>query len=94
MAFLSRLELIWYQALPYRIHRASKYFIPYFLEINEQIMQDSAPAGISILKSLKREYAIIQQNAGRKRYSNVFSVLGSPCLKIESKGTQSLQLKR
>jgi hypothetical protein len=47
-------------------------------------MQDSALAGNSIIKSLKREYAIIKQNAGRKTYSTVF-VHGSPCWKIESK---------
>jgi len=44
----------------------------YFLEIKEQIGQDSAFDGNSILKSLKPEYAIIKTNAGRKTYANGF----------------------
>jgi hypothetical protein len=46
----------------------------YFLEINEQIRQVSALAGNSIIKSLILEYAIIKQNAVRKKNMSGFSV--------------------
>jgi hypothetical protein len=48
----------------------------YFFDNNEQIRQDSTLAGNNLLKSLKPEYAIIKTNAGRNKYSPIFSVQG------------------
>jgi hypothetical protein len=47
---------------------------PYFLEIKEQIRQDSILAGNNIIKSLISEYAIIKQNARRNAYAEGFPV--------------------
>ena len=46
----------------------------YFFDNNEQILQDFTLAGNSILKSPKLEYAIIKQNAVRKKKMSGISV--------------------
>jgi len=65
----------------------------YFFDNNEQIRQDSALDGNNILKSLKPEYAIIKTNAGRNRYSPVFSVQGSQGSNIDIKRSQIIAVE-
>jgi hypothetical protein len=45
-------------------------------------------AGNNILKSLKPEYAIIKTNAGRNKYSPIFSVQGLQGSNIDVKRSQ------
>jgi len=45
------------------------------------------------LKSLKVEYAIIKQNAGRNKYSPIFSVQGSQGSNIEIKRSQIIAVE-
>jgi hypothetical protein len=45
------------------------------------------------LKSLKPEYAIIKTNAGRNKYSPIFSVQGSHGSNIDSKRSQIIAVE-
>jgi hypothetical protein len=64
-------------------------------EINVLAFSGDHPsrAGNNILKSLKPEYAIIKTNAGRNRYSPVFSVQGLQGSKIDSKRSQIIAVE-
>jgi hypothetical protein len=57
----------------------------YFLEIKEQIGQDSAFDGHNSLKGPKPAYVIIKQNSKRNTYSLIFSVQGLHGSNFDSK---------
>ena len=65
---------------------------PYFLEIKEQIRQDSILAGNNIIKSLILEYAIIKQNARRNASAKGFPVHESQ-KNIDSKSSQIIAIE-
>ena len=50
-------------------------------------------AGNNILKSLNKEYAIIKINAGRNRYSPIFSVQGLQGSNIDNKSNQIIAVE-